>query len=516
VSGDPPRLTRANAILPLRWAAGQFLQVLLQEFTLRRLGRGVQLSLRLNDDDETIWLREAKRLVVEGINDFTLRALEYQSLLDDFLIAGQGDLLKFPRPGAPPFPFRYASGGTLPIVRISGPRPPSKDYYVLFYREIGPVGWNIANGGCDTRDELLLPGDAVTRELREELLLIDTRNRRRYVFGDDLDKPLDRPEFAAARAVWREILKVDPDRFEVVQVPVKWFDGPDEVVVSVGPQVYRTQGYFLNINALDNGIEIDRVAKIHIDEDVDLCFGEQLGNGQLVNAPIGLFEVERFDRLLQQGAQRFVPDRFFWSGVRYDGEDLDEVINNQWLPSLAPSLGADDLDEYQAKRRSGDQYDLCPVTRRIAQRFVSQYAAPAPTGGPSDVFLSFASEDNEVAESVFRHLQQTTRGGVFFAPRTLTDTNFSRAIDDALEHATRLVVVGTKLEHLTKGWVEWEWRTFHNLINSGRKPRDAQLISYIGRAVPPLEMPLPLRQRQYVQFERPESDLGDLNRWVAG
>ncbi|MFN0182133.1 MAG: TIR domain-containing protein [Gemmatimonadales bacterium] len=474
MSGNRPELTRANAILPLRWAAGQFLQVLLGEFKLRRLGRGVQLSLRLNDDDETIWLREAKRLVVEGIDDFARRALQYQSLLDDFLIAGNGNRLEFPQPGAPPFPFRYASGGTLPIARISGSEPPSQDYYVLFYREIGPVGWNIANGGCDTRNELLLPGDAVSRELREELLLIDTRNRRRYVFGDDLDKPIDRPEFAAARMVWREILKVDPDRFEVIQIPVKWFDGPDEVVVTAGRQVYHTRGYFLNINALDHGIEIDRVAKIHIDQDVSLCFGEQLGDGQLVNAPIGLFEVEKFDRLLQQGEQRFAPDRFFWSGVLYDGEDLDKVIDDQWLPSLAASLSPGDLDEYQAKRRTGDQYDLCPVTRRIAQRFVCQHPVAARTGGPSDVFLSFASEDGEVAESVFRHLRQTAEGGVFFSPRTLANSNFSRAIDDALEQATRLVVVGTKLEHLTKGWVEWEWRTFHNLINSGRKPRDAQ------------------------------------------
>lgn len=58
------------------------------------------------------------------------------------------------------FPFRYASGGTLPILRMEG-----QGYYCFFYRDIFPIGWNIANGGCCTREELLNPQMTIEREL---------------------------------------------------------------------------------------------------------------------------------------------------------------------------------------------------------------------------------------------------------------------------------------------------------------------------------------------------------------
>ena len=378
------------------------------------------------------------------------------------------------------------------------------------------MGWNISNGGCDSREELLMPGDAAARELREELLMIDKRNRRRYVFGEDLGKSIDRPEFAAARAFWKSILRTDPEDFQVLQLPVRWFDGPDELVVTLGHgRPYATGSHFLNINALDFGIEIDRVAKIHIDQDVVLCDGE-LYEGELVNAPIGLFEVESFDKRFREGQSQFRPDRFFWSGVLHDGSELDEVIERHWLPGLSHQDGGD-IAEYEAKAKAGGRYGLCPVTVRIVRRFIARVnVLEGLPAGPFQAFISFAGEDSEVAERVYNHLRhRLPGGGVFFSKRTMTDTNFSRAIDDALEEARCLVVVGTKLEHLTKGWVEWEWRTFHNLINSGLKPTNAQLVSYISTAVNSHEMPLPLRGRQFVQVERPGDDLEALNRWVS-
>jgi hypothetical protein len=96
----------------------------------------------------------------------------------------------------------------------------------------------------------------------------------------------------------------------------------------------------------------------------------------------------------------------------------------------------------------------------------------------------------------------------------MTDTNFSKVIDGVLEEANCLIVIGTKLEHLSKGWVEWEWRTFHNLINSGLKPPGAQLLAYIGKSIEPVAMALPLRQRHVVHVERPGDDLSELSRWI--
>jgi len=214
---------------------------------------------------------------------------------------------------------------------------------------------------------------------------------------------------------------------------------------------------------------------------VALCDGEQLGDG-LVNAPIGLFEVDSFNKHFKQGDTRFRPDKFIWSGVLYDGDELDDVIERDWLPSLPGVQQSGELAEYEAKKPSGDHYGLCPVTKQIVRRLIDDVKMPIDLPkGPFRIFLSYASEDTAVAERVYNHLQSQLGGGVFFSKRTMTDSNFSRAIDDALEEANCLVVVGTKLEHLTKGWVEWEWRTFHNLINSGLNPRARSLFRISAR-----------------------------------
>ena len=42
-------------------------------------------------------------------------------------------------------PLRFGNGGVLPIIRLD-----DSDYFCLFYRDIFPIGWNIANGASDT------------------------------------------------------------------------------------------------------------------------------------------------------------------------------------------------------------------------------------------------------------------------------------------------------------------------------------------------------------------------------
>jgi len=56
-----------------------------------------------------------------------------------------------------------------------------RDYYCLFYREIAPVGWNIANGGAESVAELLDPLATIERELREELIIVEPAAGHRYV-----------------------------------------------------------------------------------------------------------------------------------------------------------------------------------------------------------------------------------------------------------------------------------------------------------------------------------------------
>ncbi len=69
------------------------------------------------------------------------------------------------------FPFRYANGGVLPIIKIK-----KKDYFCLFYRAVFPVGWNIANGAANTIDDIRNPVNIIHREFSEEFIIADHKN----------------------------------------------------------------------------------------------------------------------------------------------------------------------------------------------------------------------------------------------------------------------------------------------------------------------------------------------------
>jgi hypothetical protein len=128
--------------------------------------------------------RRGSLAVRSAIPDHASKAAEYQAELDAFLLGCEGRKYEF---SDPDFPFRYASGGTLPIVGFE-----NEEYYCFFYREVHPIGWNIANGGCDSLIELLNPLYTVERELREELLIIDGKREHLYVFdwlGDKVHQP---------------------------------------------------------------------------------------------------------------------------------------------------------------------------------------------------------------------------------------------------------------------------------------------------------------------------------------
>ena len=49
---------------------------------------------------------------------------------------------------------------------------------------------------------------------------------------------------------------------------------------------------------------------------------------------------------------------------------------------------------------------------------------------------------------------------MFFSDEQMHQTEYGRAIDDALSSAQAMVVVGMQLDELEKRWVEYEWRTF--------------------------------------------------------
>lgn len=491
-------------IRPLSRAENEFLQVLLPEFSIRRKDQGLVLDVKFDFETPAVWSRQGKNHIQQQLDRASVQ--RYQHEIEDVLL---GHEAKDWTHNDPAFPFRFGNGGTLPVIHCE-----NRDYYCLFYREIEPVGWNIANGGAESSAELLDPLATIERELREELFIVDPVAGHRYVFDWTEGRRADHPDFVLASRVWKEVFgKQDLLKLKDLSLPLKWLSGNDSVVIKFDDHpLIEITDCILNINAEDFGIEIDRVAKMAVGPNAILCDGEII-RGRLLNRVIGLFEVHRFNAAMASGRCEYQPDRVFYNGRDRSADGAETVVDEYLADVFERGVWAKDVrPNYEATER---KFGLCPVTRNLIRRFplleheqtqltgnAESMMPPTTSPGKVDVFLSFASEDLPLAQQVFSFLKDDNRN-VFFSEETAHQANFGDAIDVALCEADSLVVVGTQTDHFFKPWVRYEWQSFHNDIMGRRKPWDTPLITLAANCEQD-RMPRPLLFREILPYS-PES-----------
>jgi hypothetical protein len=502
-------------IRPLWEAENHFLEALVDRFHLKRKpsGLGWEMEVAFDSKSPSIWHRDGKQEIRSRLMpDYAQQWQRHQSTLDEvFSTAGPKDWTY----DDAEFPFRFCSGGALPVVRRAG-----VDYYRLHWRDIHPVGWNITNGGSDSIAEMLKPESIIEREFQEELLIydLDEHAPRRLLLGSR-DRPVHEGPAGLAVRLWESKFKTDGhkmDQITSVELPVGWLKGPDDMVITFRDhrrsqkQSHRARGVFLNINAEDFGIEIDRVAHIEIPETAIICDGETI-EGLLLDSPIGLFEVSKFDAALREGSTHFVPDILFHGGCELPASSLDEAVEdflthkkNSGLFSSGTALRPDGS--------SPNWFGLCPVTRRLIQRLAPMRAARPTQAAKYDVFLSFAGEDEAQARQVCDFL--TSQGKtVFFAPETLREADFTFAVFDALHHSSTLLAVATRYDHLLKKWPHFEAKTYLSQVVQGSGEMYSLLINWSPASRPPS----PLEHYHYWKCSESEMEakLTDLMRRVT-
>lgn len=114
------------------------------------------------------------------------------------------------------------------------------------------------------------------------------------------------------------------------------------------------------------------------------------------------------------------------------------------------------------------------------------------------VFISKKSEDFKLAEKVYNYLQSIGIT-VFLSEKSLPtvgSAEYMKAIDNALESAKHLIVVGSKGEYFLSGWVEAEWRVFINEKRSKRKT--GNIITIIPEGLSVEELPMSLRYYEVI------------------
>jgi hypothetical protein len=362
------RFARADPVLPLESAENAFLEVLLSRFTLRRPRNsdGVELRVAFDGNTPATWNRRGRETVRRRIPRFAQQAALYRTKLDEILLDGRPGLF---RHDDPDFPFRWASAGALPVLSIG-----RTEYYCLFFRDVFPIGWNIANGATDSSDELLNPLHSLDRELSEELIVLDPVRERRFVLRGDGNTPLGRSELPIFRSSWQlQYPDLDATRYRLTNLPLHWDPAPDRVTVRMGSRVSRLQNCFVNINAADFGIELDRIARITLNQRIVLCDGEVSGQRAL-NRPVALFEVSRLQQGVSGGHTRFLPDRFYHGGRARPGADLPDFLHRVLLREIRQWRPRRDIDRF-TRTSDDDRLRLCPVTESIVRRHMQSVQA---------------------------------------------------------------------------------------------------------------------------------------------
>ena len=69
-----------------------------------------------------------------------------------------------------------------------------------------------------------------------------------------------------------------------------------------------------------------------------------------------------------------------------------------------------------------------------------------------------------------------------------------------MDSAWAFVAVGTRLEHLEKSWVKYEWRNFHNDMLSRRKPENSPFVAFTDK-IDLGNLPRPFRNNQGVPVD---------------
>lgn len=309
-------------------------------------------------------------------------------------------------------PYRWASGGILPIVRWRG-----RWWCALFWRDIRPIGWNLANGASEDKEEYKDLERLMWREAREELVILardptTAATRNTTVVTRHLVPDADVPPLGNCLAHHHR-LRAEQDKWRI-GYPEEWNDqravratslpGPHQVRIHYhkpdgeGSETRDVSNILLSINPLEFGIEVVRIAYFDLHDDDYLVDGEVLeahgARPHLIRRPVGLVDLAALYRA--------------WRRRGALGEDVtgDEFLEGRRVTEIQPhDMFVFDVDIRARRvgigplmqhwnRRFGHHFDrllqgkeipeilqiLCPVTWRVLELAFAHELLDA--GGP--------------------------------------------------------------------------------------------------------------------------------------
>jgi len=119
-------------------------------------------------------------------------------------------------------------------------------------------------------------------------------------------------------------------------------------------------------------------------------------------------EVNRLNQLVAEGSKEFRTRHIFLQRRKHRGRDVDRILSKHILSNSPSIRSAEEIDLW---KKTKHQYALCPVSQRIVQRYLSLYVEePRAPKRLFDFFVSFGSEDVDLAEQVCQFLRADRKG----------------------------------------------------------------------------------------------------------
>ena len=149
-----------------------------------------------------------------------------------------------------------------------------------------------------------------------------------------------------------------------------------------------------------------------------------------------------------------------------------ERLKNYCIVVGADDVAAECAERIVEIRNESDKQQVGTSENEKAEKGIkSLLGFTLEDSGYYDVFISFKSEDSDLAERIYEYCHKRIKQP-FWSKKSLprlSKSEYSKAIDIALDNSKHFVVVLSDLKYLEAEWIKYEMDVFNNEIKEGRK-----------------------------------------------
>ncbi|NOQ75618.1 MAG: hypothetical protein GQ574_26660 [Crocinitomix sp.] len=288
-------------------------------------------------------------------------------------------------------PYRWASGGAIPIVNYQ-----NKKWLLTFFRDIAPLGWNIANGASENKAERENLNRVIFREFSEEINLFSDHPLERRAM---IQKQFYLPEMTAKDSFLspsfyikqhrlrgqQDGLRIGFDKDSKNKVRIKTIPTPFDLEVDQEHDYCRE--IIFNINPFEYGIEILRLLMFNMKDEDYILDGEMHESDLfLMRRPPMLISID-FLR------EKFEKDGKLGELVK-GNKNAQESISLSNIPKSAFKIFGADIE--LKKRRINDPKNKNQLEKRFYSDWLGDFQKPFRqiVGENDESIADIQGEDN--------------------------------------------------------------------------------------------------------------------------